>query len=92
MSDKPRELSFFGANVKRLRRERGITQQALSEVLGMTRTSITNIETGRQNVPTTGLLAIARALDCEPAELLRQVEMTVCPTCDGSGFVEADQS
>lgn len=64
----------LGAMV-RVRREReGLTQGQLADRIGMTRTSVTNIESGRQKVQLHTLYDIAAALDVSPAELLPSAE------------------
>ena len=55
----------------RTRRERmRLTQGELARRVGMTRTSITNIESGRQKVQLHTLYTIAAALDVSPQALL----------------------
>lgn len=62
----------FGRNVRRLREREGLglSQDALSKRVGLSRTSVTNIEKGRQQVPLHSLYAFADALGVEPTELL----------------------
>lgn len=61
----------FGKLV-RLHREglEGMTQEKLGHLVGLSRTSITNIEKGRQHVALHQLLAIADALTARPEALL----------------------
>lgn len=56
----------------RLHREQrtGMTQARLGRTVGLSRTSITNIERGRQHVALHHLFAIADALNVPPAVLL----------------------
>jgi DNA-binding XRE family transcriptional regulator len=54
----------------RLRRKPKLTQQALAKQVGLTRTSITNVEKGRQKFLLHTLTDIARALQVDPASLL----------------------
>ena len=62
----------FGRNVRRFREREGfgLSQDALSKRVGLSRTSVTNIEKGRQQVPLHALYAFADALGVEPSELL----------------------
>ena len=65
--------SFYtalGRNIRQSRTRAGLTQSALAEVIGMTRTSITNIEQGRQPVYVDVLVQIARATDTSCEKLL----------------------
>lgn len=47
-----------------------MTQEKLGKIVGLSRTSITNIEQGRQHVPLHHLFSIANALKVPPAALL----------------------
>ena len=55
----------FGRNVRVLRLRRGFTQDQLAATVGLARTSIANIEQGRQQVLLHHAWAIARALGAE---------------------------
>jgi transcriptional regulator with XRE-family HTH domain len=59
----------FGRLVRMHRERQKITQEKLGEIVGFARTSITNIEKGRQHVALHQLYAIAEALQV-PAEVL----------------------
>ena len=60
----------FGKTLKNLRRNVEITQSELSQRVGLSRTSVTNIEKGRQKVPLHFLYIFASALGVEPSDLL----------------------
>jgi transcriptional regulator with XRE-family HTH domain len=60
----------FGRRVRLARRRAHLSQDTLGRLTGLNRTSITNIEAGRQRIPLHLLLAFATALDVEPVELL----------------------
>jgi transcriptional regulator with XRE-family HTH domain len=59
----------LGKRVRELRQDR-FTQAELAALLDMSRTSVTNLERGRQRIPLHQLLRIADALGCELGELL----------------------
>ena len=60
----------LGKNVARLRRERGLSQEAFADHAQIHRTYISDIERGARN-PTIEVVAkIAKALGVEPSELL----------------------
>jgi transcriptional regulator with XRE-family HTH domain len=63
----------FGQSLARWRKRAGISQEKLAEVLGLTRTSVTNIECGRQPIQLHTLYAIADALGIEPTDLMPAV-------------------
>lgn len=54
----------------RLRRKPKLTQQGLADLVALTRTSITNVEKGRQKFLLHTLADIAKALQIDPATLL----------------------
>ncbi|MDR1012201.1 MAG: helix-turn-helix domain-containing protein [Opitutaceae bacterium] len=64
-----RQLSKFGANVRRERWRRGITQESLAERVDVHPRMIQKIEAGQTNLLLTTLLRIQAALDC-PWDLL----------------------
>jgi transcriptional regulator with XRE-family HTH domain len=67
------DAAAFGAIVRRLRTERGLTQEALAELAEVNVSYIGFIERG-ENVPTlTIVLNLAEALSTDPAELVREV-------------------
>ena len=57
--------------IKKLREEKGITQLELALEMGLTPGAIANIETLRNDISTTRLYDIAKALGVEPWELLK---------------------
>lgn len=59
-----------GAAIARRRRELGLSQAALASAIGLTRTSISNIEKGRQKMLLHTFLDIATALAVPPEKLL----------------------
>ncbi|HEY3959355.1 MAG TPA: helix-turn-helix transcriptional regulator [Solirubrobacteraceae bacterium] len=67
-------LEAFAANVRRLRKERGLTQERLAEEAGLHLTDIARIETLRRDPGIKVIAKIARGLDCKAAELFEGVE------------------
>lgn len=59
-----------GELIREARRIRGLTQSDLGGVVGLTRTSIVNIERGRQKILLHSLYEFAAALGVEPVALL----------------------
>ncbi len=63
------DLNKFGQTIKRLRKERGFSQEKLAELTGLHRTYIGGIERGERNVALLNILCIAEALNISPAML-----------------------
>lgn len=71
--DSDREKTFysvFGRMLSEARRKKRISQEILADELGLSRTSITNIEKGRQPVQLYSLYLIARLLRMDVKDLL----------------------
>ena len=56
-------LAQFGAHLRELRQQRGLSQERLAELAGLHRTYLGGIERGERNVSLINLVAIANALD-----------------------------
>jgi transcriptional regulator with XRE-family HTH domain len=65
------ECKALGKSIRKIRLERGWSQQMLADHSGLTRESISAIENGRFDPVFTTLLRIAAALDMNAQELLR---------------------
>lgn len=63
--------AIFAANIKRLRKERGMSQEDLAFESGLHRTYISGIERGIRNVGLDNVAVIAGALRVSPDLLLR---------------------
>jgi transcriptional regulator with XRE-family HTH domain len=64
----------IGESIAKRRGELGISQASLAQAVGLARTSISNIEQGRQRMLIHTLLDIAFALKLQPAELLPRIQ------------------
>ncbi len=60
----------FGKNVKKLRQERGLSQENLAELCDLDRTYISSVERGRRNVSLINIVKLAHVLLVEPSDLL----------------------
>jgi len=56
---------IFGAKVKEIRQELGISQEELSFRAGLHRTYISSIELGKRNVSLENIEKLAKALECD---------------------------
>lgn len=62
--------ALLGANIKDRREAVGMNQDVLASKVGLSRTSVTNIERGRQSVLVHQLISFADALGVEATSLL----------------------
>lgn len=62
-------LKGFGRHVKELRIKRGLTQANLAFEAGLSVSQVQRIEYGNHNLTILTLIALAKALEVEPAEL-----------------------
>ena len=70
--DKRSVYADLGDRIRKMREGRGLTQEALASLISLSRTSITNIEKGRQSVPLHKIIEIAEALRVDASNLLPQ--------------------
>ena len=64
-------LKLFSERVKELREKRGVSQQRLSELAGLNRNYVSDVERGRRNPCLGNIVKLAEALDVAPGELFR---------------------
>ncbi len=70
-------IDILSVNIKRYRRKKNLTQQALSELSGVSLPSIKNIERKKSLPRTNTLLNLSKAMDCKLQDLVMPVkEMT----------------
>jgi len=63
-------LKGFGEAVRRERRRRGLSQEALAAESGLHRTYISSVERGDRNISLVNIHRIAKALAVEPSDLI----------------------
>ena len=66
----------FGLKLRDARKRAGLTQVDLADRVGLSRTSITNIEKGRQGIPLHMLLQLASAVGVQAVGLLPETKNT----------------
>jgi transcriptional regulator with XRE-family HTH domain len=64
------QIKKFGENVRRERMARRITQEKLSEMIGLNIRNLQKIEAGETNVLMTTVVRIRKALGCSADKLL----------------------
>ncbi|TPI10320.1 helix-turn-helix transcriptional regulator [Mesorhizobium sp. B4-1-3] len=66
-----RLAEIFGANVRRVRLKRGMTLESLATEAGLAYSYMGGIERGQKNPSLDVAERIAKALECDPVNLLR---------------------
>lgn len=69
----------FGRRLRHARKTAKLTQEMLAEQVGLNRTSITNIENGRQRIPLHLLFSLATIVGVHPTSLLPKQRETYKP-------------
>lgn len=64
----PKEV--LATNLRRLRMATGLSQEELAARAGLHRTYVSSVERGQRNVSLDNIFALARALGCDPQELI----------------------
>ena len=62
------EFKILGRRVKYLRMDRGITQTKMAEMLGLSQTNLSNMESGRTAITTQNLFKMQGILNCKMAD------------------------
>jgi transcriptional regulator with XRE-family HTH domain len=62
-----------GPRLRRLRRERALSQRELSRMTGIAFDTISRLETGKQRAQPRTIRKLAEALGVEPRELMKEV-------------------
>ena len=66
------QLKSFGANLRRERSARGITQERLAEMADLNIRTLQKIEAGQLNILVTTLIRIQNALRCSWEKLIKE--------------------
>jgi transcriptional regulator with XRE-family HTH domain len=61
-----------GANLRRYREERGLSQEAFADVVGVHRTYMGGLERGERNITLKSLERIAERIEVDPLDLMSQ--------------------
>jgi len=64
----------FGQVVRKLRMERNLSQEKLSELSGLDRSYVSEIERGEKTASIRTLVKLAEGLDISPSSLLAEME------------------
>jgi len=64
-------LKLFSDHLRELREKHGLSQQRLSELAGLNRNYVSDVERGRRNPCLNNIVKLAEALEVSPSELFR---------------------
>lgn len=67
-------LCQLGENIRRIRKKRGLSQEALAFQAALDRTYVGSVERGERNIALLNIVQIARALQVGIEELLKSIE------------------
>jgi transcriptional regulator with XRE-family HTH domain len=73
MKDTTQQAEFYrqlGVNIRECREQRRLSQETVARMIGLTRTSLTNIESGRQHPPLHTFCEIVEQLGANYTELI----------------------
>lgn len=62
---------YFAGRLRALRRDRGLTQEALASACGLDRSYISLIELGKKSPTLRVIFKVSSALRCDPSSLLK---------------------
>lgn len=71
-----------GAQLRDLRDRRGLVQEQVAKTVGLTRSSIANIERGTQRLPLHAWVAICQTLGADPADVITRALQGVGPLAE----------
>jgi len=76
------KTNVIGQTIKKLRENKGLTQEVLSGLAGLDRTHYSKIERGLRSPTLETLFKIAEALDIAPHEIILEIEKIWIPQND----------
>jgi len=67
-------LKEFGNAIRGIRKEKGLSQEALADLAGIDRSYMGHIERGQKNITLTKIYQLSEALDITVSEIFKRVE------------------
>jgi transcriptional regulator with XRE-family HTH domain len=69
----PDPLAAFGTRLRKLRKERDLSQEKLAEMADLHRNYVGNLERGKSNVSLLTIVKLAHCLNVKPVKLVEPV-------------------
>jgi len=66
-------LKKFGLIIRKIREEKKLSQEQLSELSGLDRTYISSVERGKRNISLKGIYALSIALNIEISTIFQEI-------------------
>jgi transcriptional regulator with XRE-family HTH domain len=86
---------MIGEEIRRRRQEKGLTGEQLAAKAGMAASAISQIETGKRSPHSASVMKLARALECDVADLYpkvpRQLSLEDFPTEQVAAFLAENE-
>jgi len=69
-------LVEIGHRIQTIRREKGVSQEALAHIAGLHRTFLGMVERGERNITVINLLRITTALEVDASQILQELRVS----------------
>ena len=86
------EFKVLGRRVKTLRINKGITQTKMAELLGLSQTNLSNMESGRTAITTQNLFKMQGILNCKMADFFVDFDADAVEATNAKGEGAAKQA
>ncbi|MBN2074783.1 MAG: helix-turn-helix transcriptional regulator [Dehalococcoidales bacterium] len=67
-------LKQLGENIRKIRQERGYSQEEFAELAGFSRSYYTEVETGKRNISVLNLIKILQVLKTDPSTIIQSAQ------------------
>ena len=67
-------LLKIGENIRKIRKQKGYSQEEFADIAGFSRSYYTEVETGKRNISILNLIKIIEALNVDPNEIISSLK------------------
>ena len=68
-------LTKIGDNIRKIRKQRGYSQEEFADIAGFSRSYYTEIETGKRNISVLNLIKIVKTLEADWTEIMNFIKL-----------------